>query len=105
MDFLEIIKVQMSPSSPPADEMIRQAVTDIAHQDLTSYKVLRNPSVANELMVMLIWKFDRPQPWGSPLAQGLVQEFSRLGLVDYSIWTETPPGNNGQPPANDFSPD
>jgi hypothetical protein len=91
MASLEIIKFQTGSTLEPALELIREAVDVETDQDLHSFKILKNNTIANELMIILTWKVDRPQPWGSPLAQGLVQEFRRLGLVDHSIWTDLPP--------------
>lgn len=90
MAHLEIIKLQTGPTIEPALDLIREAVAAESDRDLHSFKILKNSAIANELMVILTWKVDRRQPWGSPLAQGLVQEFRRLGLVDHSIWTDLP---------------
>ncbi|MGB5986329.1 MAG: hypothetical protein WBG37_13570 [Desulfobacterales bacterium] len=98
MAYVEIIKIQTGPTTQPALDMIRAVVAQQSDMDLNSYKILKNRSIANELMVILNWKSDRQAPWGSPLAQGLVQEFRRLGLVDHSLWTDFPsPAETPQP--------
>ena len=88
MAYLEIIKIQTQPNTEPALELVGSAVAADSDRDLLSCKILRNSDITNELMVILTWKTKRRPPWGSPLAQGLVQEFRRLGLVDHSVWSD-----------------
>jgi len=101
MAYLEIIKIQTQPTTEPALDLIWSAVAAESDRDLLSCKILRNSAIANELMVILTWKTQRRQPWGSPLAQGLVQEFRRLGLVDHSIWSDLSARSDGNPLLDD----
>jgi hypothetical protein len=85
---MEMIRIRMDPSR-------RNGVEDqiMTHLDGISrtpgaprVTVRRHLSIANDLMVVLLWPV-APETAGSSLAYSLCREFEAYGLVDHTIWS------------------
>ncbi len=88
MEWLEIIKLRTDGPGPLSDELLEQIASFPESEVLAEARVYAHGAVSNDLMILLRWRSEKPQPWGSDVAQGLSRELKRYGLVDYSVWYE-----------------
>ncbi len=91
MKWLEIIKLRTERPGSLSDELLEQIAAFPRPAALEEARVYTHGTVSNDLMILLRWNTDDPQPWGSDVAHGLSRELRQYGLVDYSVWSEKSP--------------
>ena len=72
-------------------QQLRSLVFWLLESDLASvaslkWEMYRNPSVQEDVLIVLRWKGDSPKPMESDIALALTRELKRHGLVDHNVW-------------------
>ncbi len=68
-------------------ETLKQIAVSLTDPGLVETALYNHASISGDFVLALLWDTEKPRPWGSDLALGIVRELKNLGLVDHSVWT------------------
>lgn len=68
---------------------IKTLTDELASVPCLEWDCYRNPSVPEDILIVLRWDGDPPAFMQSDLALALIRELKRHGLVDHTAWLNT----------------
>ncbi len=88
MAWIETIRIRLRRGNRGKEEMrfFEMMESVESPKNMRQWEIYMNPTVKEELMVILRWGKSVTMPQGSDFALGLVQEMKKQGLVAHTVW-------------------
>jgi len=88
MTWMETIRISLGRGSGITGDLgiLKTLEGELAAVDSLKWEISRNPSVPQDVLIVLRWQGDPPTPPESDIALALVRELKRHGLVDHTVW-------------------
>jgi hypothetical protein len=83
MAWIEIIRVSLAKGSQGVLKTLESQLASVLSLDWEMYQ---NPSVPEDILILLRWETDPAGQTESDIALSLVYELKRHGLVSHTVW-------------------
>jgi len=88
---METIRISFGRGKQGIDdvEVLQALEAQLTSASSLEWEMYRNPVVREDWLIVLRWKGDPPSALESNMAQVLVRELKRYGLVDHAVWSNS----------------
>jgi len=88
MTWMETIRISFARSNGGFEDLgiLTTLEDELASVPSLKWDLYRNPSVPEDVLVVLRWQGDPSTPLESDIALALTRELKRHGLVDHTVW-------------------
>ena len=88
MAWIETIRISLGRGNSGIEDLgiFKTLERELASEASLEWEIYRNPSVKEDVLIVLRWEGDPPTPPESDIALALVRELKRHGLVDHTLW-------------------
>ena len=88
MAWIETIRISLGRGNRGIEDLgaLKTLERELASAASLQWEIYRNPSVEEDVLIVLRWEGDPPTPLESNIALALTREMKRHGLVDHTVW-------------------
>ena len=88
MSWIETIRIILCRGNRGIEDLgaLKTLESDLASVTSLKWEIYRNPSVQEDVLIVLRWEGNPPTSMESDIALALARELKRHGLVDHNVW-------------------